>query len=53
MLHTGYVGGLAELQLEKVKARRGRGGSSGDSAHDPAAYLAKLEQQCLQLTLPP
>ena len=21
--------------------------------HDPAAYLAKLEQQCLQLTLPP
>ena len=50
-LRPGYVEGWQELRA-KLEARRARR-KQRRFRHDPAAYLAKLEQQCLQLTLPP
>ena len=52
VLGPGYVadwkGRRAELEQRRESRRKQR-----RFRHDPAAYLAKLEQQCLQLTLPP
>jgi hypothetical protein len=47
VLRPGYVEGWQELRAELEARRKQR-----RFRHDPAAYLAKLEQQCLQLTLP-
>ena len=51
MLRPGYVEGWQELRAE-LEARREVRRKQRHFRHDPAAYLAKLEQQCLQLTLP-
>ena len=48
VLRPGYVEGWQELRAELEARRKQR-----HFRHDPAAYLAKLEQQCLKLTLPP
>src|SRR5271157_2921348 len=52
VLRPGYVEGWQELRAE-LEARREARRKQRRFRHDPAAYLAKLEQQCLQLTLPP
>jgi len=52
VLRPGYVKGWQELRA-KLEARREARRKQRRFRHDPAAYLAKLEQQCLQLTLPP
>ena len=52
VLRPGYVEGWQELRA-KLEARRKARRKQRRFRHDPAAYLAKLEQQCLQLTLPP
>ena len=52
VLRPGYVEGWQELRA-KLEARREARRKQRRFRHDPAAYLAKLEQQCLQLTLPP
>ena len=49
---SGLCGGLARAASEVGGAARARR-KQRRFRHDPAAYLAKLEQQCLQLTLPP
>ena len=51
VLRPGYVEGWQELRAE-LEARREVRRKQRRFRHDPAAYLAKLEQQCLQLTLP-
>jgi hypothetical protein len=52
VLGSGYVedwrGLRAELEVRREARRQQR-----RFRHDPDAYLAQLEQQCLQLTLPP
>jgi hypothetical protein len=52
VLRPGYVEGWRELRAE-LEARREARRKQRRFRHDPAAYLARLEQQCLQLTLPP
>jgi hypothetical protein len=51
-LGPGYVEDWRELRAELEQRREARR-KQRRFRHDPAAYLAKLEQQCLQLTLPP
>jgi hypothetical protein len=51
VLRPGYVEGWQELRGELEQRREARR-KQRRFRHDPAAYLAKLEQQCLQLTLP-
>ena len=51
-LSPGYVEGWRELRAELERRRESRR-KQRRFRHDPADYLAKLEQQCLQLTLPP
>jgi hypothetical protein len=51
-LSPGYVARWRELRAELERRRESRR-KQRRFRHDPAAYLAKLEQQCLQLTLPP
>jgi hypothetical protein len=52
VLPPGYVEDWRELRAE-LEARREARRKQRRFRHDPAAYLARLEQQCLQLTLPP
>jgi hypothetical protein len=52
VLRSGYVEEWQELRGELERRREARR-KQRRFRHDPAAYLAKLEQQCLQLTLPP
>jgi hypothetical protein len=51
VLRPGYVEGWQELHVELERRRESRR-KQRRFRHDPAAYLAQLEQQCLQLTLP-
>ncbi|HZW29240.1 MAG TPA: transposase [Isosphaeraceae bacterium] len=51
VLRPGYVEDWKELRAELEAGRESRR-KQRRFRHDPAAYLAKLEQQCLQLTLP-
>jgi hypothetical protein len=51
VLRPGYVEDWRELRAELEQRREARR-KQRRFRHDPAAYLAKLEQQCLQLTLP-
>jgi phage regulator Rha-like protein len=51
VLRPGYVEGWRELRAELEQRREARR-QQRRFRHDPAAYLAQLEQQCLQLTLP-
>jgi phage regulator Rha-like protein len=51
-LSPGYVARWRELRAELERRRESRR-KQRRFRHDPADYLAKLEQQCLQLTLPP
>jgi hypothetical protein len=51
VLRPGYVEGWQELRAELERRRESRR-KQRRFRHDPAAYLAQLEQQCLQLTLP-
>jgi hypothetical protein len=52
VLRPGYVEDWQELRAE-LEMRREARRKQRRFRHDPAAYLAKLEQQYLQLTLPP
>jgi hypothetical protein len=52
VLRPGYVEGWQELRAELEQRREARR-KQRRFRHHPAAYLAKLEQQCIQLTLPP
>jgi hypothetical protein len=52
VLRPGYVEDWKELRAE-LEVRRESRRKQRRFRHDPVAYLAKLEQQCLQLTLPP
>jgi hypothetical protein len=52
VLRPGYVEGWQELRAELEQRREARR-RQRRFRHDPAAYLAQLEHQCLQLTLPP
>jgi hypothetical protein len=52
VLGPGYVEEWKERRAE-LEARRESRRKQRRFRHDPAAYLAKLERQCLQLTLPP
>ena len=52
VLGPGYVADWKGLRAELEQRRESRR-KQRRFRHDPAAYLAKLEQQCLQLTLPP
>ena len=49
-LSPGYVARWRELRAELERRRESRR-KQRRFRHDPAAYLAKLEQQCLQLTV--
>jgi hypothetical protein len=51
VLRPGYVEGWRELRADLERRRESRR-KQRRFRHDPAAYLAQLEQQCLQLTLP-
>ena len=51
VLRPGYVEGWQELRADLERRRESRR-KQRRFRHDPAAYLAQLEQQCLQLTLP-
>ena len=51
VLQPGYVEGWRELRA-KLEARREARRKQRRFRHDPTAYLARLEQQYLQLTLP-
>ena len=51
VLRPGYVEGWRELRTDLERRRESRR-KQRRFRHDPAAYLAQLEQQCLQLTLP-
>jgi hypothetical protein len=51
VLRPGYVAGWQELRADLERRRESRR-KQRRFRHDPAAYLAQLEQQCLQLTLP-
>ena len=51
VLRPGYVEGWQELRAGSEQRREARR-KQRRFRHDPAAYLAQLEQQCLQLTLP-
>jgi Transposase, Mutator family len=52
VLRPDYVEGWQALRAELERRRESRR-QQRRFRHDPAAYLAQLEQQCLQLTLPP
>jgi hypothetical protein len=52
VLRPGYVEDWRELRAELERRREARR-KQRRFRHDPAAYLAQLEHQCLQLTLPP
>ena len=52
VLRPGYVEGWKELRADLERRREARR-QQRRFRHDPAAYLANLERQCLQLTLPP
>jgi hypothetical protein len=52
VLRPGYVEAWQELRADLERRRESRR-KQRRFRHDPAAYLAQLEQQCLQLTLPP
>jgi hypothetical protein len=52
VLRPGYVDDWRELRAELEQRREARR-KQRRFRHDPADYLAKLEQQCLQLSLPP
>jgi hypothetical protein len=51
VLSPGYVDGWRELRADLERRRESRR-KQRRFRHDPATYLAQLEQQCLQLTLP-
>jgi hypothetical protein len=51
VLRPGYVEGWRELRADLERRRESRR-KQRRFRHDPAAYLAQLERQCLQLTLP-
>src|SRR5262249_28529196 len=52
VLGPGYVERWRESRADLERRREARR-KQRRFRHDPAAYLAELEQQCLQLTLPP
>jgi hypothetical protein len=52
VLRPGYVEQWQELRADLERRRESRR-KQRRFRHDPAAYLAQLERQCLQLTLPP
>jgi hypothetical protein len=52
VLRPGYVEGWPELRADLERRRESRR-KQRRFRHDPAAYLAQLERNCLQLTLPP
>jgi hypothetical protein len=52
VLGPGYVEGWRELRADLERRRESRR-QQRRFRQDPAAYLAQLEQRCLQLTLPP
>jgi hypothetical protein len=52
VLRPDYVEDWRELRADLERRREARR-KQRRFRHDPAAYLAQLEQQCLQLTLPP
>jgi hypothetical protein len=52
VLRPGYVERWQESRADLERRRESRR-KQRRFRHDPAAYLARLEQQCLQLTLPP
>ena len=51
LLRDGYVADWQELRAALEQRRESRR-KQRRFRHDPAAYLANLERQCLQLTLP-
>jgi len=51
VLRPGYVAGWQELRADLERRRESRR-KQRRFRHDPAAYLAQLERQCLQLILP-
>jgi hypothetical protein len=52
VLRPDYVAGWQELRADLERRRESRR-KQRRFRHDPAAYLAQLERQCLQLSLPP
>jgi hypothetical protein len=52
VLRPDYVAEWQDLRADLERRREARR-KQRRFRHDPAAYLAQLEQQCLQLTLPP
>jgi hypothetical protein len=52
VLRPDYVASWRELRADLERRRESRR-KQRRFRHDPAAYLAQLEQQCLQLALPP
>ncbi len=51
VLRPGYVEGWQELRADLERRREARR-KQRRFRQDPAAYLAQLERQCLQLALP-